>query len=224
MRRAVRTATTFAIAIGPLSLPVARVLAGEITAFNCYSDVASEVASLATTSIVASSAPNNVNVASPSPNQRVIRRKNASAGGPVDIVVGAGNTLVTTDYLFIEGVFNNADTTSLGCELEFGFGRDTGFAKSASGDGLDFDAPEFDSPLGCNPSPDFFPVASPGEDRMFGSPGYFHFSAGVPDGVTEFTVDQSSIPTSEPDTPGPGRDRPGRPVGVRPVSETIRNR
>lgn len=172
--------------------------AGGISGFSWYSGVAS----LASTSISPLSAPNNDDVAGPSANTVFVTQKNYIAVGPVDIVFTVTNSGGTSEYLFTEGVFNNTGLNWTGYHIELGFGHDAGFVGSAAGDGLDFDAPNFNSPFNFNPSPGFFPTVSVTEDDVLASggvmpylsfAGYFRFTVDVPDGITEFTVRQSPI-------------------------------
>ena len=112
-----------------------------------------------------------------------------------------------SEYLFTEGVFNNTTLNWGSYHIELGYGFDAGFVKSLSGDGLDFDAPNFNSPFNFNPSPGFFPTVSVTEDDVLASggvmpylsfAGYFRFTVDVPDGITSFTVRQSPIAVPEP--------------------------
>ena len=177
--------------------------AGGISGFSWYSGIAS----VAATSVNPVAAPNNDDVAGPSPNGIFITQKNYVGIGPVDLVFTVTNTGGTTEYLFTEGVYNNTGVTWSGYHLELGFGHDAGFVHSPSGDGLDFDAPSYNSPFNFNPSPGFFPTVTPTEDDVFASggvmpnlsfAGYFRFSVDVPDGITEFTVRQSPVAVPEP--------------------------
>ena len=79
---------------------------------------------------------------------------------------------------------------------------------SPAADGLDFDAPEFNSPFNFNPSPGIFPTVTVIEDEVFAGggvmpnltfAGYFRFTVDVPDGITSFTVRQSPIPVTVPE-------------------------
>lgn len=176
---------------------------GEITGFSWYSGVAS----LASTSISPLVAPNNDDAVGASPNTVFVTQKDYIAIGPVDIVFSVINSGGVSEYLFTEGVFNNTTLNWGGYHIELGFGHDAGFVKSLAGDGLDFDAPNFNSPFNFNPSPGFFPTVSVTEDDVIASggvmpylsfAGYFRFTVDVPDGITEFTVRQSPIAVPEP--------------------------
>jgi len=190
--------------ITALTLVVTTTLqAGEITGFSWYSGVAS----LASTSISPLSAPNNDDTAGASPNTVFVTQKNYIAIGPVDIVFSVTNSGGVSEYLFTEGVFNNTSLPWGSYHIELGFGHDAGFVKSLAGDGLDFDAPNYNSPFNFNPSPGFFPTVSVTEDDVLASggvmpylsfAGYFRFTVDVPDGITEFTVRQSPIAVPEP--------------------------
>ena len=119
------------------------------------------------------------------------------------------NTGGVTEYAFREGVFNGTGLNWSGYHLELGFGYDATFTKSLPGDGLDFDAPDFNSPLSFNPAPGFFPTAFATEDDVYASGGImptfsfagnFLFSVDVPDGITSFTIRQSPVAVPEPST------------------------
>lgn len=176
---------------------------GEITGFSWHSGVAS----LASTTISPLSAPNNDDAVGASPNTVFVTQKNYIAVGPVDIVFTVTNSGGVSEYTFTEGVFNNTGLNWSGYHIELGFGFDAGFVHSPSGDGLDFDAPSFNSPFNFNPSPGFFPTVTPTEDDVYAGggvmpylsfAGYFRFTVDVPDGITEFTVRQSPIAVPEP--------------------------
>jgi hypothetical protein len=194
----------FAIIITLLTAGSAQ--AGKITGFNWYSGVAS----VAATTIAPPVAPNNDNVVGNSPNDAWITQKNYFAIGPVDLTFDVDPSGGTTEYSFREGVFNNTGMPWVGYHLELGYGHDLTYTKSLSGDGLDFDHPEHDSPLNFNPAPfTFFPSATATEDDIIAGGGVmaplsfagdFHFSVDVPDGITQFTIRQSPIAAPEPGT------------------------
>lgn len=111
----------------------------------------------------------------------------------------------TTEYNFLEGVFNGTGIPWTDYHLELGFGTGAGFVISPSGDGLDFDSPDFDSPTAFAP----FTSVTFGEDTIdaiggvFVSGGFheFEFNIDVPDGISEFTVRQyPTIASPEPGT------------------------
>lgn len=179
--------------------------AGEIINFTPHAGINS----VAATSVVPPSAPNNDNVVGLSPNEFFLTQKDYHAISPVDLTFDVSNTGGTTEYAFKEGVANSTGLPWVGYHIELGFGFDAGFVKSTLGDGLDFDAPDYDSGLQFAPGPGFyFPIASATtEDDIVagggvmpngGFAGYFRFTVDVPDGITQFTVRQSPIPSPEP--------------------------
>jgi MYXO-CTERM domain-containing protein len=178
--------------------------AGTVTTFGWHSGVAS----LAATSITPASPPANDNVVGLSPNEIFVTQKNYVGIGPVDITFDVINDGGTTEYAVKEGVANSTGLPWVGYHIELGYGFDAGFVKSLPGDGLDFDAPNYDSGLQFAPSPGFyFPIALATEDDIVASggvmpnggfAGYFRFSVDVPDGITQFTVRQSPIAAPEP--------------------------
>jgi PEP-CTERM motif len=196
-----RIATTLAIATVPT------LNAGELTTFSWHSGVAS----LAATTISPLTAPNNDDTAGASPNGVFVTQKNYIAIGPVDIVFNVINSGGTSEYLFTEGVYNNTGLNWGAYHIELGYGFDAGFVKSTPGDGLDFDAPDFNSPFNFNPGGTFFPSVSVTEDDVYANggvmpylsfAGYFRFTVDVPDGISSFTVRQSPIAVPEPSALG----------------------
>lgn len=180
-------------------------IAGQIVNFTPWPGIASYAA----TPVVAPSAPNNDNAFGPSPNVFFVTQKAYNAVGPQDTTFDVTNTGGTTEYAFVEGVSNGTGLPWIGYHIELGFNHGASFTKSTSGDSLDFDFPDYDSPLVFNPSPSFyFPTAThTTEDDIVagggvmpngGFAGYFQFSVDVPDGIAQFTIRQSPIPAPEP--------------------------
>lgn len=182
-----------------LLLWASRLEAGEITALNWYSGVASVAGEI----IVAPSAPNNDDVFGPSPNTIFITQKHYTGIGPVDLVFTVIPTGGTTEYAFIEGVSNSTGIDWSGYRLELGYGIGAGFTPALPGDPLDFDAPDFNSPFAV---PAFSTlsisanevVASDGVIPNTAFLGGIVFHVDVPDGITEFTIRQSPIPIPMP--------------------------
>jgi hypothetical protein len=179
--------------------------AGQIYGFSWYSGVAS----VAGTSFAPPVAPNNDDVAGTSPNSIFVTQKDYTGIGPVDLVFDVLDTGGVTEYLVIEGVFNNTGLDWSSYHIELGFGEGAGFVKSTSGDGLDFDAPDYNSDFFFNPDGAFFPDVAVTEDDIFASGGVmadftfagnFLFHIDVPDGITQFTIRQSPVAVPEPGT------------------------
>lgn len=187
-----------------LLLAATALQAGEVTTFAWHSGVAS----LAATTISPLSAPNNDDVAGTSPNTIFVTQKDYKAIGPVDITFDVINSGGVSEYAVGEGVYNGTGINWSSYHIELGFGFGTGFVKSLPGDGLDFDSPDFNSPVVFDPSPGFyFPSVTALEDDIFASggimpnggfAGYFRFSIDVPDGITSFTIRQSPVGVPEP--------------------------
>ena len=184
---------------------VTEVWAGEITTVTWYSGVASVAGEVVNPPV----ALNNDNVIGPSSNTIFVLQKDYTAIGPVDLVFDVINTGGVTEYAVIEGVQNNTGLDWGSYHVELGFGNGAGFVKSASGDGLDFDSPDFDSTFDFNPSPGFFLTPNVTEDDIiatggvmpdFSYAGNFVFHVDVPDGITSFTIRQSPIAVPEPAT------------------------
>jgi hypothetical protein len=93
-----------------------------------------------------------------------------------------------------EGVHNGTGIDWTDYHLELGFGTGAGFVISPPGDGLDFDAPDLDSPYVFAP----FTSVTVGEDTLDAVGGSFpngtfmvlSFPIDVPAGINEFTVRQ----------------------------------
>ena len=133
-----------------------------------------------------------------SPNEIRILQKDYIGIGPIDIeftVVPSGGV---TEYSFTEGVQNSSGFDWAGYCMQLGFGTGADFVPSTAGDGLDFDAPDYDSPVSLGPyagAP--FPTVAVTEDLidasggvqfdfMYAEPFLFHID--VPDGISSFTL------------------------------------
>jgi len=177
--------------------------AGEITGFSWSSGVASVAGAV----ISPPSSPNNDDVPGTSPNDILVTQKNYVAIGPVDLVFDVRDTGGVTEYLVTEGVSNSTGLDWCSYHIELGFGIGGGFVKSTAGDGLDFDAPDFNSDFFFDPFPSVFPTVSVAEDDIFAGggvlpnfafAGYFLLHVDVPDGITSFTIRQSPVAVPEP--------------------------
>ena len=167
----------------------------------------SGVASVAGTSVTPPSAPGNDNVVGDSPNQFLVIQKDYTAIGPVDLVFDLIDDGGTTEYIILEGVSNSSGIDWTGYHIELGFGVGAGFVKSTAGDGLDFDAPDFDSTVDFNPGGFFFPTFTQTEDDLIASGGIhpntayagnYIFHIDVPDGISQFTLRQSPVANPVP--------------------------
>ena len=146
--------------------------------------------------------PGNDNVVGTSPNWIAVNQKAFGSVGYIDmvfVVVDSGAAPIT-EYVLTEGVDNGTGIDWTDYHLQLGFGTGAGFVPSGPGDGLDFDAPDYDSPFDFAP----FTTVNPGEDGVdaYGGTfptGAFHvisFPFDVPNGITEFTIRQ--YPTISP--------------------------
>lgn len=170
--------------------------AGQISGFDWFSGVAS----VAEEPVVPPVDPNNDDAVGPSPNPLVITQKAYTGIGPVDLLFTVEPSGGTTEYAFEEGVFNGTGLDWSAYRLELGFGVGADFTRSPSDDGLDFDAPEFNS--GTQMST-FFPSVDEMEDEIYADGGIFPdfgfstppftFSVDVPDGIESFTIRQVPI-------------------------------
>ena len=206
-RRNTSSYSVVRIAAAITFLSAASLQAGQITDVTWFSGVAS----VAGIGIPPPADINNDNVVGTSPNSIMVLQKDYTAIGPVDLVFDVIDTGGTVEYEFTEGVFNNTGLDWSGYHIELGFGTGAGFVKSGAGDGLDFDAPDYDSPVSFDPGGSFFPSVTITEDDLiagggimpdFAYAGNFIFHVDVPDGITEFTLRQSPIAVPEPSVAG----------------------
>jgi len=181
--------------------------AGVITSFTWYSGVASVAGEPIPTLVLAG----NDDVVGDSPNTVIVYQKDYTAIGPVDIVFTVDELLDpvdgVTEYKIIEGVQNGTGLDWSAYHMELGFGVGAGFVKSTIDDGLDFDAPTFNSTFDLNPGGFFFPDVLVTEDDVYADGGVhvdgayagnYIIHIDVPDGITEFTLRQSPIATTVP--------------------------
>ncbi len=196
---------TTCVAVTLTILTTTTLRAGEINGITWFSGVAS----VAGTFFAPPVSPNNDDVIGTSPNSIFVTQKDYVGIGPVDLVFDVIDTGGVTEYLVREGVQNNTGVDWSGYRIELGFGSGAGFVKSVAGDGLDFDAPDFNSDFFFNPLPGFFPTVTVTEDDIIASGGVmpdftfagdFLFTVDVPDGITSFTIRQSPIAVPEPST------------------------
>jgi len=177
--------------------------AGQIVGFSWSSGIAS----IAGEPVDPPVDPNNDNFVGASPNEIVVTQKDFfGVNGVADIVFSVIDSGGTTEYLFTEGVSNSSGIDWDEYRIELGFGEGSGFIPSTPLDGLDFDAPDEDSPRDFSV---FFPsVVLDGEDVIVADGGIFPylafttppfvFSVDVPDGIDSFTIRQIPIAVPEP--------------------------
>ena len=178
--------------------------AGRITAW-AWDPTA--IASVALDPIPPLADPNNDNVAGFSPNTLTVTQKAIFGIGPVDIEFTVVDSGGTTEYTIIEGPSNGTGIPWTAHRIELGFGLGGDFEISDPNDGLDFDAPDFDSPPDFSGS-SFFTTVSESEDVLIASGGIFPiggfpspeytFNIDVPDGITSFTMRQRPVGLPEP--------------------------
>ncbi len=180
------------IAVLALALAMPAAQASVITMFGGASGPG--LASMSFNEVVTTDLAND-DVVGASPNYVSINQKAFGSVNYIDMVFTVEDFGVpTTEYVFIEGVSNGTGSDWIGYQISLGFGTGAGFTQSPLGDGLDFDAPDYNSSL------DFAPYTSVtlGEDvhnatgGVFAN-GAFHtfmFSVDVPNTITEFTIRQ----------------------------------
>jgi hypothetical protein len=146
-------------------------------------------------------------VAGASPNELWVTQKDYTGVGPVDIIFDVIDTGGVTEYSITEGVSNSTGLDFDQYQVQLGFGSGASFVLSSPGDGLDFDAPDFNSPASFST---FFSTVSVSEDTILATDGlmpngafsipYFEFSIDVPDGISSFTLRQFPTAVPEPGT------------------------
>ena len=150
--------------------------------------------------------PNNDNEAGPGANNIAIAVKRFDANGFIDIEFNTAGSGGTTEYLIFEAVDNNTGVPWINYTMQLGFGTGVNFQQSAAGDGLDFDAPNFDAA----PTSTAFPGVVTGEDLLTFGGGIhgaglqtYQVRIDVPDFVGRpqtFTLRQTPVPIPEPAT------------------------
>jgi hypothetical protein len=193
-----------AIAVGCLFAPGAA-QAGTITGVNS-TFIAGGLGFVQVPAINTLSPGNDNQPGSGSDNNLVVPIKRFDATGYIDIQFNVTDDLRaigTTEYIFSEFVDNNTGINWSGYTMQLGSGIGPQFVSSPGGDGLDFDAPNFDT----LPAASAFTNVVTGEDLLSFSTGThstgmetYQFRIDVPDGITSFTLRQFPIPVPEPST------------------------
>jgi hypothetical protein len=147
----------------------------------------------------------NVPAAGRLDNNLVVPLKRFDSSNFIDIQFTVLPSDGVTEYQFNEFVDNNTGSPWSSYRMVLGFGTGAGFVISALGDGLDFDAPNYDAP----PTSGAFPtVGTPDEDQLVFSGGLhgagaqpYNFRVDVPDlaGRTSPTFTLRQIPTPVPE-------------------------
>ncbi len=182
------------------SLTSSHLQAGKITGFS-WTDGIVSIAGIVVPPLMDV---NNDDVVGPSPNEVMVLQKDYKGVEHIDIVFTVMDTGGVTEYAIIEGVQNASGLDWSSYHVQLGFGTGADFVISAPGDGLDFDAPFYNSTISFVPSPGFsFPTLTTSEDVLDadGGPGQpdgfynepFVFHIDVPDGITSFTLRQFPV-------------------------------
>lgn len=152
---------------------------------------------------------NNDNVVGVSPNTLLVTQKAYNMIGPVDIVVNVVDSGGVTEYTIFEGVDNGTGVPWSAYRIILGFGVGSGFTMSPLGDGLDFDALDYDSPPDFTGSGYFSTTSVWDQDELVATGGtgfpvggfptpLYRFNIDVPDGISSFTIRQQPIGVPEP--------------------------
>jgi hypothetical protein len=152
---------------------------------------------------------NNDNVPAPGKldNNIFVPIKRFDHNGNIDIEFHVDPSQGVTEYQVFESVDNNTGVNWNQYKMSLGFGTGAAFVPSPSGDGLDFDSPDFDTP----PASSAFALVALGEDNLTYMNGVqstgsetYQFRVDVPDLVSAagaggvFTLRQTPIPVPEP--------------------------
>lgn len=151
---------------------------------------------------------NNDNVPSPNKldNNIIVPLKRFDNAGYIDIQFATDLSDGVTEYNVSEFVDNNTGLPWTNYRMELGYGTGAAFVKSATGDGLDFDAPDYDTPPTSAPFP---LVGTPDEDTLVYGGGVhgsgaqsYSFRIDVPDlpNIRLFTLRQIPVAVPEPGT------------------------
>lgn len=121
----------------------------------------------------------------------------------IEFEVRDSNPAGVTEYRVVESVDNDTGIDWTGYRMQLGFGTGSAFTASASGDGLDFDAPDYD-PAPAHTS-SAFPSVTVTENMLTFNSGIQSSGAqsytvriDVPDGIDLFTLRQFPMAIPEP--------------------------
>jgi hypothetical protein len=202
------TGKMFAVVLG-LAVLSSTADAGMITGVQMFGTEAGTGPGMGTVSVpvILTVFQNNDNQAGGGPldNNITIPVKRFDKTDVIDIVFQVAPTQGVTEYKVVEAISNNTTTNWSSYMMELGFGTGLGFSQSPAGDGLDFDAPLYDTP----PVSSAFATVVPTEDLLLFTNGIhnvtgletYQFRIDVPDldvagGPFTFTLRQ--IPVPEP--------------------------
>lgn len=205
---ALRRAGIVTLVLGVTALSVAPALAGVITAPPAPVAVGPGLGTVAVPAIITVQ-PNNDNVPSPQflDNNIFVPIKRFDHVGGIDIEFFVQPSDGVTEYQVFESVDNNTGVPWSSYRMVLGYGLGANFVPSGAGDGLDFDAPQYD----------LFPISSamplvgmPNEDTLVFNGGThgtgaesYQFRIDVPDVPTvnffsRFTIRQIPVAVPEP--------------------------
>ena len=137
----------------------------------------------------------NDNAVGASGNAISINQKAFGSSDYIDMVFTVEDFGVpVTEYMLYEGVHNGTSDEWIGYQIRLGYGTGAGFTSVSFGDGLDFDDPDFDSPVTLPPfalgAYDFGVINGVSATVYPGQFVNFAFPIDVPNGITEFTIRQ----------------------------------
>lgn len=136
-------------------------------------------------------------------NNIVVPLKQFANNDYIDIVFTVTNSGGITEYRVAESIDNDTGVNWSRYHMQLGYNTGIDFVMSGANDGLDFDAPFFDSP----PDSTSFSNVSLGTDELIFSGGIqgtalelFNIRIDVPDLNGTFTLRQFPVPVPEPST------------------------
>lgn len=176
--------------------------AGKITSFDWTDGIVSIAGIVPPISVNENN--DDVTDGDPLVNEIMVLQKDYRGVEHIDIVFEVMDTGGVTEYTFIEGVQNSSGFDWESYHIQLGFGTGADFVLSPPGDGLDFDAPLYNSTIQFDPPVTFsFPDVTMSEDVISadGGPGQFDgqynepfiFAVDVPDGIGTFTLRQFPV-------------------------------
>lgn len=173
-----------------LCLPAHSALASLITT---YAGATGPGLGLVTLGSINTPSPANDDVSGASPNTVVFTEKRFDTfDGIWTIFDVVDDGIATTEYQFTETVTNNTGGVAIGYQVMLGSGADAGWVHQPLGTGLDFDAPDDNSPRAFAVLPtlvyDEVTIDAVGGTILPGESHVFTYAIDVPNTLTKFSI------------------------------------
>jgi hypothetical protein len=173
-----------------LCLPASSAFAGTITAYGGSSGPGLGIVTFGS---LATPSPANDDVAGASPNTIIITEKRFDTFDGIWMIFAvADDGIGPTEYQLTETVVNNTGGNCIGYQVMLGSGTDSSWVHASLGTGLDFDAPDDNSPRTFSVYPtlvyDEVTIDAVGGVILAGETHVFTYAIDVPDGITKFTI------------------------------------